>query len=159
MKYVDPFPVICDVCHLKSSQRVDDLLRLMALCPACGRSFESVGLRMRAHSDGAGRFWILTELALAIEDEGVIIADVEFDRVETLHDLINIVNLHLNGNINDPSNSVALVLKAAHRAAANMFRSLVESDGLLDLPLSSVFRPCLWDEPSSEYDGLAGDVG
>lgn len=159
MKYVDPLPVICDACHLKSSQRVNDLFQLVAVCPACGRSFESIGLQMRARSDEAGRLWTLTELTLAIEREGVIIPDLEFDDVQTLRDLVEIVSDHLGGHFEEPSKSLALVSKAAQQAAANMGRSLVESDGLLDQPLSNVFRPCFWDEPSIESEGSAGDIG
>lgn len=155
MIYVDPLPVICDACDLKSSHRVNDLFRLVATCPACGRSFESIGLQMRSRSDEAGRLWTLTELSLAMECEGLIIPDIAFDDVQTLRDLVDVVVLCLDGRFEDGAKSLALVLKAAHRAAANMSRSLVESDDLIDEPLSSVFRPCFWDEPSGESEGRA----
>lgn len=146
MKYVDPLPVICDACDLKSSHRVNGVFRLVATCPACGRSLESIGLQMRARSDEAGRLWTLTELALAVECEGVIIPDIAFDDVQTLRDLVDIVTHRLDDSFEDGAKSHALVWKAAHRAAAKTSRTLVESDDLIDKPLSSVFRPCFWDE-------------
>lgn len=159
MEYVDPLPVNCDSCDLKSSHRVNDLFRLVATCSACGRSLVSIGLQMRARSDEARRLWTLSELVLALESEDVIIPDIEFDDVQTLRDLVDIVIRRLDGTFEDGAKSLALVSKAAHRAAAKMSRSLFESDDFIDNPLSSVFRPFFLDEPPSEYEGLAGDVG
>jgi hypothetical protein len=141
MKYIDPHPVTCRRCSANSVQRVANLLRLRATCPACGAPLDELGYEMRARCDDWGEFCTLAEIVVRLEDSlGKEISDAELEGVRTLRAIARVVRAHLPPDSDQETRSIELV-----RDAAKSVPWCSVAEVILDAPLMEAVDPGRWN--------------
>ena len=149
MKFADPQPVTCPNCQARSPQRVADLLRLQALCPECGCSLNETGREMRRLLDDWGRFVLTTELAMVLEKRlSPAFEDRELDQVQTLRDLVGLVEHRLPQGPGATEQAIATVASAIRELlqSGETERDAGEPEAPInfDAPLLDAVNPHRW---------------
>ena len=154
MRFQNPLNTLCPACGIESRQNVADLILLVAHCPSCGGSLDSIGLEMRKAHDDWGAFCLKMDLALSLEKHlACEIGDEELVPLNTLADFITLVDLRLSETGASSKSARELVLLAAEEVRdSRKAGRLARRDWKLQLdePLVNALKEGRWTRHAVE---------